>query len=90
MAIMYMYVCMHVHMYLRTYVCIYVYVYVCMYACVCMCVCIYGPAHVGGSSYARMAFTKEVLGVCPHRVSSVSIRFNPTFCETISRLLLRY
>ena len=46
------------------------------------------PVKVCHSS--RMAFPKEVLGVCPHRVTSVSIRFNPTFCETISRLLTRY
>ena len=37
-----------------------------------------------------MVFPKEVLGVCPHRVTSGSTRFNPTFCETISRLLTRY
>ena len=66
---------------------------VCMYVCVlCMCmyVCMYVCIHVCIYVYARMVFTKEVLGVCPHRVSSVSIRFNPTFCETISRLLPRY
>ena len=71
-----MYVCMYVCTYVRTYVRMYVCMYVCMYVYMYV--------------YARMAFTKEVQGVCPHRVTSVSIRFNPTFCETISRLLPRY